>query len=282
MQITQQIHQLTIPFNVPSPNGTIPRSVNLFFVNGSGVTLIDSGVKGAETAIFTVLQAIYRQPAEVKQLLLTHAHPDHIGAALALREACGCRIAAHGAERSWIEDVALQERERPVPGFQLLVGGSVAVDVELKEGDSIELDDGLSLDVLHTPGHSAGSVSLWLARGRGLFSGDAVPLPGDMPIFSDYRASVASLERLRACKAELLLSAWDVPRHGDEVRRCIDDAIAWLVFIRETVLAVAEQSPDCEPMELCRWVVQRLGLPPFAANPLVARSFMACLKDEEI
>ncbi len=130
------------------------------------------------------------------------------------------------------------------------MGGSVAVDVELKEGDSIELDDGLSLDVLHTPGHSAGSVSLWLARERVLFSGDAVPLPGDMPIFNDYRASVASLERMRACKAELLLSAWDVPRHGDEVRQRLDDAMAWLVFIRETVLAVAEQSPDCEPMEL--------------------------------
>ena len=277
MQITTQIHQLTIPFIVPTPGGPIPRSANLFLVLGREVTLIDSGVRGAETAIFDYLRGSGRQPMEIGHLVLTHAHPDHIGAARALRDACGCRIAAHGAERGWVEDVARQERERPVPGFQSLVGGSVTVDLELRDGDAIDLGEGLSLEVLHTPGHSDGSVSLWLAQERALFCGDAVPLAGDLPIFSDYRASVASLERLRSCGADWLLSAWDEPCTGDGVGRRIDEALAWLAQIRETVRSAAQESFDGDPLALCRRVVPLLGLPPVAANPLVARSFMACL-----
>jgi len=279
MQITPQIHQLTIPFTVPSPAGPIPRSANLFLINGQEITLIDSGVKGAEATIFAYLQTLGRQPAEIAQLLLTHSHPDHIGAARALRDSCGCLIAAHVSERCWIEDVTLQERERPVPGFQTLVGGSVALELELKDGDRIELRDGHSLEVVHTPGHSAGSVSFWLAKERTLFCGDAVPLPGDIPIFTDYRASIASLKRLRTFQADWLLSAWDEPRHGDEGRQRIDEALAWLALIRETVQSTASQSPEMDPLALCRRVVHALGLPTFAANPLVARSFMACLVD---
>ncbi|OGU16418.1 MAG: MBL fold metallo-hydrolase [Geobacteraceae bacterium GWC2_53_11] len=274
MQITPQ---LTIPFTVPSPGGPIPRSANLFLVIGKDIILIDSGVRGCENAIFDYLQSLGRQSAEIAHLILTHAHPDHIGAARAVMEACACQVAAHGAERDWIEDVAIQERERPVPGFQTLVGGSVVVALELKDGDRIVSEEGVSLEVVHTPGHSSGSISLWLEQEQAVFCGDAVPLPGDMPIFTDYEASVASLERLRALEAEWLLSAWDEPRHGDAVERRIDEALQWLELIRRTVRDVARQSFDGDALALCRQVVPLLGLSPFAANPLVARSFAACL-----
>ncbi len=85
-----------------------------------------------------------------------HAHPDHIGAAAAIKSISGCTVAAHAAERQWIEDVKLQAGERPVPGFFLLVGGSVPVDQILQEGDVLHLEGGLGLEVLHTPGHSPG------------------------------------------------------------------------------------------------------------------------------
>lgn len=277
MQITPRIHQLTIPFTVPSPGGLIPRSANLFLVIGKNVTLIDSGVRGCETAIFDYLLKAGRVPSDINQLILTHAHPDHIGAARVIAETSACRVAAHGAERAWIEDVALQERERPVPGFPLLVGGSVVVDRELKDGDRIDSDEWDALEVVHTPGHSPGSISLWLEQERALFCGDAVPLPGDMPIFTDYEASVASLERLRAFDAEWLLSAWDEPRHGAVITKRIDEALEWLERIRSVVREVAGVSFNGDALELCRQATPLLGLPPFAANPLVARSFMACL-----
>ena len=106
--------------------------------------------------------AIIGRPNAGKSSLLaalTHAHPDHIGAVRAIREATGCSIAAHPAERAWIEDVELQNRERPVPGFAMLVGGSVHLDHELVDGDCIgpgETQAG-EMQVFHTPGHSPGS-----------------------------------------------------------------------------------------------------------------------------
>jgi hydroxyacylglutathione hydrolase len=62
---------------------------------------------------------------------------------------------AHLAEREWIEDVNLQNRERPVPGFFTLVGGSVQLDHELADGDIIDPDgtEEYELQVFHTPGH---------------------------------------------------------------------------------------------------------------------------------
>jgi glyoxylase-like metal-dependent hydrolase (beta-lactamase superfamily II) len=147
----------------------------------------------------------------------------------------------------------------------------------LKGGDRIFSEEGAFLEVVHTPGHSTGSISLWLEQERAVFCGDAVPLPGDMPIFTDYEASVASLERLRALDAEWLLSAWDEPRHGAGIKKRIDEALEWLEQIRSVVRGVAGPSFDGDALALCRQAVPLLGLPPFAINPLVARSFMACL-----
>ena len=57
-------------------------------------------------------------------MILTHAHPDHIGSAKAIEEATRCTVAAHENAKHWIEDVDLQFQERPVPGFHSLVGES--------------------------------------------------------------------------------------------------------------------------------------------------------------
>ncbi len=276
MQITPSIHQLTIPFIVPSPAGPIPRTVNLFLLAGVEIALIDSGVRGAERVVADYLLTLAPPANAIRQLLLTHAHPDHIGAAAALRDRYGCRIAAHPLERGWIEDVARQERERPVPGFQELVGGSVKVDSELVDGTRVDLDEERFLTVLHTPGHSPGSISLWWEGERVLFCGDAVPVPGEMPIFCDYAALVKSLQRLQSYDPTWLLSAWDDPQAGDVALKRIDAALAWLAQIKETVQSVARPEFANDPLNLCRQVVPLLGLPPFAVNPLVARSLLAC------
>lgn len=278
MQLTPRIHQLTIPFVVPAPGGPIPRSANVFIICTDTVTLIDSGVAGAEERIFACLREMGRLPGQIGQLILTHSHPDHVGAARAIREATGCCVAAHGGERNWIEDTALQEQQRPVPGFRTLVGGPVRVDRELFDGERLDLGAGFHLEVLHTPGHSSGSISLHAPAEQALITGDAVLLAGDMPIFDDYPAAQTSLQRLRGCDADWLLSAWDDPRRGEEAQQRIDESMAWLKLIRETVRIVSGGKPAMEPLELCRRVAAELGLPPFAVNPLVARSFMACLK----
>jgi glyoxylase-like metal-dependent hydrolase (beta-lactamase superfamily II) len=279
MQISAHVHQLKVPFQIPlSPEIKLARFVNLFLIYGEQeIFLVDSGVAGAEAMVIDYLAATGRRPEEIRRLLLTHSHPDHLGGAAAIRRLSGCEVAAHPAEREWMEDTELQATQRPVPGFRQLVGGPVRVDRQLAEGEKIALDD-LTLEVLHTPGHSPGSLSLYLAADRLLISGDAVPLPGDLPIFTDWSASVASLTRLQGIAGvETLLSSWDQPRRGSEVATSLAAGLDWLARIKACVAEEAGEIAPGDPLTLCRAVVARLGLPPAAVNPLVARSFAACL-----
>lgn len=279
MQITPRIHAINLPFTVPAPAGPIPRSVNVFLYLGSKVTLIDSGVAGSEQPIFAYLRNLGLAPQDIGRLILTHSHPDHIGAARAIKAASGCRVSAHPAERHWIEDTDLQKRERPVPGFDTLVGGPVPVDQCLCHGKRIYPERGVSLEVIHTPGHSAGSVSLWCQAERALITGDAVPLPGDLPIFEDHRVTVESILKLEKVAAHWLLSAWDEPKEGAAVKRTLCESLCWLERVAEGVRSVQRAGEDRDPMELCRDVAARIGLPDFAVNPLVARSFLSCLAE---
>ncbi len=284
MQVTKHVHAIRIPFQIPvAPGKSVDRFVYSFLIySGDEICLIDSGVAGSERAIFGYLSKTGRQPKEISWLVLTHSHPDHIGAARSIKEASGCKVAAHPAEREMIENVDLQAKLRPVPGFHSLVGGSVAIDRLLADGDILELGPGMPLEILHTPGHSQGSLSLWLAEDKALFCGDTIPQPGDFPIYENVSALVNSIERLKGLdQVQFLLASWDEPRKGEEVRRVMEDGLRYLARIDEIVHKTAEYSRPDEPVEFCKRVVAQLGLPPSAANPLTARSFAAHLAHRE-
>jgi glyoxylase-like metal-dependent hydrolase (beta-lactamase superfamily II) len=284
MQITDHIHALKIPFQITDPSGKrIDRFVYAFLIYGKRICLIDSGVAGSEKIILEYLESTGRRAQEISMLILTHAHPDHIGSAPAIKRISGCTLAAHAAEKAWIEDISLQAKERPVPGFFTLVGGSVQVDRILKEGDVLHLEGGPALQVIHTPGHSPGSLSLWLAEEGALFTADAVPIAGDMPIYQDILASVRSVQRLALIpQIKILLAAWDEPRPGDEAYRIMDEGLQYLQRIHSSVLKAAENPALQEEdfMQLCRGILAELGLPPTLANPLVASSFQSSLSRE--
>jgi glyoxylase-like metal-dependent hydrolase (beta-lactamase superfamily II) len=279
MQVTEHVHALRIPFQIRAPAGiAIDRFVYVYLIYGQTICLIDSGVAGSEHAIFEYLRSTGRTPEEIATLVLTHAHPDHIGAARAIEEISGCIVAAHRADQPWIENIAQQFRDRPIPNFQALVGGSVAVDRALDDGDLLQLEDDLRLDVLHTPGHSRGSIALWLAKDQALFSGDAVPLPGEVPIYEDAVASARSIQRLRALAGiRVLLSSWDEPRTGEQAYQAMEEGVAYLHRIHETVITIAERNPHLNSRELCAPVLDALGLPTSSANPLIAKSVEAHL-----
>lgn len=115
-------HQFTIPVR---PGLNLDRVVYSFIIFRKNITLIDTGVAGSETKIFETIQSYGRSPSEISLIILTHAHPDHIGAARTIQNETGCSIAAHPSDKPWMEDVDLQNRERPVPGFSTLVSGPI-------------------------------------------------------------------------------------------------------------------------------------------------------------
>jgi hydroxyacylglutathione hydrolase len=280
MQISEHVHAIKIPFQLRAPSGQlVDRFVYAYLIYGTEICLIDSGVAGSERVILDYVRKMGRTPEEIALLVLTHAHPDHIGAAAAIKSATGCTVAAHRADKAWIEDTALQFRERPIPNFDELVGGSVDVDRILNDGDLVDVDDGLRLEVFHTPGHSQGSISLLLHEDGALFSGDAIPHAGDLPIYDDVRASVSSITKLLSIEGvRYLLSSWNEPCEGNDVYTLMDDGLRYLQRIHEAVLAIADTGYPSESEEFCPLVMAKLGLPPAAANPIVCRSFAAHCK----
>lgn len=283
MQVTEHIHAIKIPFQVRSFSGIpVDRFVYAYLVYGvERICLIDCGVAGSERVLFDYVRSTGRSPDEIARIVQTHAHPDHIGATRTIKQATGCIVAAHLGDKPWIEDIDLQCKERPIPNFQSLVAGSVAVDRSLEDGDVLDLGDDLGLEVLHTPGHSNGSISLVLLEDRALFSGDAIPLAGDLPIYDDVLASVKSIKKLKGIDGvKVLLSSWDDPQEGDQVYQRMDDGLQYLQRIHEAIINVVgdDRSLASNEAELCKRVLLELGFPAQAANPIVARSFVANVK----
>jgi len=280
MQVTEHIHALKIPFKLRVGQGkTLDRFVFAYLIFGSQICLIDSGVAGSEAIIFDYVKQVGRDPREITQLVFTHSHPDHIGASRAIKKQSGCKVAAHIDAKPWIENVDRQYEERPIGNFYDLVGGSVEIDMGLKDGDQLDLGDGNTLEIFHTPGHSKGSVSLLYNKDRALFTGDAVPKSGTVPIYEDVATSIQSIKKLKQIKGlEILIASWDDPQFGASVYPSMDAGLIWFQQIHEAVLKETADSDNLELKEVSARVLTRLGFPETALVPIVVTSIGAHVK----
>jgi hydroxyacylglutathione hydrolase len=279
MQVSEHVHALKIPFQIPlGPGKTLDRFAYCYLICGSRVTLVDAGVSSSSAAIFDYLGKTGRRPEDISLLVLTHSHPDHIGGAAGVVRSSGCKVAAHAGEIPWIEDTERQFRERPIPGFHTLVEGPVKVDHHLEGGEILEPGGDLPLQVIHTPGHSRGSISLYLPADGVLVSGDAVPLKGGLPIYEDVPASLESLKRLRSLQGlKVLLSAWDEPRSGEQIYKLMDEASAYIRHIDDVIRREKGDAESVNAVELGARVMRALGFPETALGP-VAGTIKAHLK----
>lgn len=280
MQVTEHIHALKIPFKLcVGPDKTLDRFVFAYLIFGDQICLIDSGVAGAEVLILDYIKKAGRDPREITRLVFTHSHPDHIGGSRAIKKQTGCKVAAHIDARPWIENVDRQYAERPIGNFYDLVGGSVEIDRDLKEGDQLDLGDGKTIEIFHTPGHSKGSISLLYDKDRALFTGDAVPKPGTVPIYEDVATSIQSIRKLKQIKGlKSLIASWDDPQFGDRVYRSMDSGLQWFQQIHAAVFKETADSDNLELEEVSARVLKRLGFPQTALVPIVVTSIGAHLK----
>jgi hydroxyacylglutathione hydrolase len=140
----------------------------------------------------------------LKLIISTHRHWDHIGDNAAVVAATGAKIAAHVLDRHGLAQPGGHGAPFPIPP-------SVAA-VELAEGSRIRFGD-IKLEVLHTPGHTEGSVCLLANGERLLFTGDTLFAGGwgrtDLPGGSDEEM-VDSLARLSRLPTDLRV----LPGHG--------------------------------------------------------------------
>jgi hydroxyacylglutathione hydrolase len=167
----------------------------VYVILSDPVTLIDSGVateRGSD-ALVRGLAAHGLSLAQLGRVILTHKHIDHIGNAWRVQRASGAEILIHESEQPSISDVdpdsqrfselvrqrlgewSVPDEVRPRPAAAAGITWDIepAVPTGLADGQRIELEQGSGiLEVIHTPGHTYGSICL--KYGRTLFSGDHV------------------------------------------------------------------------------------------------------------
>ncbi len=279
MKITSNIHQVQIDFNIRvAPDKLLPRFVNVLIIFGEKITIVDTGVKGSEETIFNYIAQNGRSIKDIDTLLLSHAHPDHIGSAARIKELTGCKVLAHENERRWIENIEIQDTERPVPGFRTLVDRPVKVDGTLRDGEMLALGN-TNAEVLFTPGHSAGLVSLLFQKDGVFFTGDAIPLRNDIPNYDNYFKLMASLERIASRKDyTTLLSSW-TPAIFDSKKavHLIEEGIGHLKLIDSAVGNIYTEA-EKEYLQYCKKTLSQLGLPLLLANSVVDNAFRSHLR----
>jgi glyoxylase-like metal-dependent hydrolase (beta-lactamase superfamily II) len=116
-----------------------------------------------------VQEVLARHKLRPKYIVATHAHIDHVGGLAELKRATGAPVLMHAGDLPLYQHLAVQAEWLGVPP-----PGVVSVDQFLKEGDKLRVGPYV-FEVLHTPGHSPGSLSLHLSGNRQrLFSGDTL------------------------------------------------------------------------------------------------------------
>lgn len=275
MKLTEKVHLLTIDFEItPGQGRVLPRFVNVIMILGERVTLVDTGVKGSEEKIAKYLLQNGRNISEIGTVILSHSHPDHIGAAAEIKSITGCRILAHKKELPWIEDIQLQNNERPVPGFFNLVSHPVKVDDLIENGQELKASSDVTLGITDSPGHSKGSVNILFREDQILFTADSIPLKNDIPNYDNYTDLLRSIDAIKSNNNyRTLLTSWTPPLYSraeiDELIRSGKDYVLNIDRAVREVYVGAEP----EPLMFCRKTIEKLGLPPYFVNPLADRAF---------
>jgi glyoxylase-like metal-dependent hydrolase (beta-lactamase superfamily II) len=118
--------------------------------------------------VHEVLDLIRKHNLQVKQIVITHAHIDHVGGAMKLRTATGAPILLNQNDYALLKMLDAQAAWIGMPS-----PGKVDIDRSVTTGESVSAGS-LTADILHTPGHTEGSICLYFAADKKLIAGDTL------------------------------------------------------------------------------------------------------------
>jgi glyoxylase-like metal-dependent hydrolase (beta-lactamase superfamily II) len=195
MEIAPGIHQVRM------------LGADAFLLVDDRLTLIDAGMIGSRVLLELYLRRIGRDPAELTQIVCTHGHPDHIGGVQELvRGRNDVSVLMHPADlqslRITLREALDRSAEPAVRRGRLIsyLTRTPAACVPIEDGAVLPVLGGLR--VVHTPGHTPGSICLYAERERVLFTGDVLQvIRGQLTYASaffshDFGQAKASIDRL--------------------------------------------------------------------------------------
>ncbi len=199
--------------------------------NEYGVVIVDAGFANAAPLVMNKIKQLRYSPRDVRLIFLTHAHIDHLGSAAELRERTGAPIALHRADAA-----KARAGKHNLPNGRGALGKALEhsfnglhlkfrykafePDVWLNDGQTLR-DFGFDARVMHTPGHTLGSVSLCFADGIFLI-GDVMinQVRVGMPMYGeDTVLAYESLRKIAALRPRVLYSGHGEPFSGNDIAR---------------------------------------------------------------
>lgn len=198
-------------------------SVKLKFVNAFLIVtvdefiLIDSGTPGSEQTILKAIEEIGKKPGDLDYIILTHAHPDHIGSASVLQKISDAEVYIHSIDAP----IAIQgsgfrlDNLQTSPGLmnklisKFMMGKVKKVEpINVKHflNDQQKLSIAGGMKVIHVPGHCAGQVALLWESKNVVFMADTCTNIGELklsPAYEDIEVGKESLNRLSKEKFEI-------------------------------------------------------------------------------
>ena len=191
---------------------------NVYLVeDGDKLILIDTGLPRNDQKIIKYLEALGRKPTDISTIVFTHFHIDHVGNAKKIKELSGAKVAAHELDADYIAGTKAPPRPKSlmIKALSAVVKPNpVDVEIRLKDGDKIG-----RLLVIHTPGHSEGSIALLDAEQKVLFAGDTIrfidgKIQGAPEGFTlDPVKAKESIGRIATFEFDIMLSG-----HGEPLR----------------------------------------------------------------